>query len=97
MLINSYFALLRSLFLVASFGVTQLPVSSLELLSFMLDGLRLIILFIPYHLAVSAVHTVTFQDVIPCWDSPFGFVKSYMPVEFLLFSGMVAECHELDP
>jgi hypothetical protein len=43
----------------ASFGMTQLLVSSLELLSLMLDGLRLIILFIPNHLAIFAVHAVT--------------------------------------
>ena len=80
MQIHSYLTLLRSLLFVASLGMTQLLVSSLDLLDLMLDGLRLIILFIPNQLAIFAVHAVTFKDVIPRWDRPIRFVQSYMPV-----------------
>ena len=63
----------------------------------MLDGLRLIILFIPNQLAIFAVHAVTFKDVIPRWDRPIRLVQSYMPVEFLLLREVVVECDKFDP
>jgi hypothetical protein len=75
----------------------QLLVSSLGLLGLVLVSLRLIIPFIPYHLAIFAVHAVALKDVTPRWDGPLRFVEPDMPVDFLPLRAMVGERDEFEP
>jgi hypothetical protein len=76
---------------VGSSGMPQLLVSSLDLLSLVLVCLRLIIPFIPNHLAIFAVHAVALKYVAPRWDGPLRFVEADMPVDFLPLRAIVAE------
>ena len=75
----------------------QLLVSSLDLLGLMLVGLRLIIPFIPNHLAIVAVHAVALKDVTPRWDGPLRFVEPDMPIDFLPLRAMVGERDVFEP
>ena len=75
----------------------QLLVSSLDLLSLMLVGLRLIIPFIPNHLAIFAVHAVALKYVTPRWDRPLRLVEPNMPVDFLLLRAVVGERDVFEP
>ena len=75
----------------------QLLVSSLGLLGLVLVSLRLIIPFIPNHLAIFAVHAVALKYLTPRWDGPLRFVEPNMPVDFLPLRAMVGERDEFEP